>query len=163
SCSRSSPRSTGASRRTSCWRPSASRPTARATTSCASTGRRGTPEATSSRRGGAGCTTASCPARRSRRRPSCRRRSSRRPRGRAGTGTGFDAYALRFADGLGFTAGLEVHPTGERHPLAATQHHHRMEGRDIVRATTLERYLHEKPERPELEATLYPLVPYPGH
>jgi len=83
--------------------------------------------------------------------------------GRVGTGTGFDAYALRFADGLGFTAGLEVHPTGERHPLAATQHHHRMEGRDIVRATTLERYLHEKPERPELEATLYPLVPYPGH
>ena len=83
--------------------------------------------------------------------------------GRVGTGTGFDAYALRFADGLGFTAGLEVRPTGERHPLAATQHHQRMEGRDIVRATTLERYLHEKPERPELEATLYPLVPYPGH
>src|SRR5439155_149246 len=47
--------------------------------------------------------------------------------GRVGTGTGFDAYALRFADGLGFTAGLEVHPTGERHPLAATQHHHRMQ------------------------------------
>ncbi len=83
--------------------------------------------------------------------------------GRVGTGTGFDAYALRFADGLGFSAGLEVRPTGERHPLAATQHHQRMEGRDIVRATTLERYLHEKPERPELEATLYPLVPYPGH
>src|SRR5437899_2614635 len=83
--------------------------------------------------------------------------------GRVGTGTGVDAYALRFADGLCFTAGLEVRPTGERHPLAATQHHQRMEGRDIVRATTLERYLHEKPERPELEATLYPLVPYPGH
>src|SRR5213078_2804845 len=68
--------------------------------------------------------------------------------GRVGTGTGFDAYALRFADGLGFTAGLEVRPTGARHPLAATQHHQRMEGRDIVRATTLERYLHEKPEAP---------------
>src|SRR3989475_446858 len=75
--------------------------------------------------------------------------------GRVGTGTGFDAYALRFADGLGFTAGLEIRPTGERHPLAATQHHQRMEGRDIVRATTLERYLHEKPEPPELEATVH--------
>ncbi len=83
--------------------------------------------------------------------------------GRVGTGIGFDAYPLRFGDALWFGVGVEVRTTGERHPLAATQHHHRMEGRDIVRVAAIEHYLHEEPEPPEMEATLYPLVPYPGH
>jgi MoCo/4Fe-4S cofactor protein with predicted Tat translocation signal len=46
---------------------------------------------------------------------------------------GYDAYAIRPADALWAGVGLEVRRTGERRRLARTQHHHRMEGRDIVR------------------------------
>ena len=60
--------------------------------------------------------------------------------GRVGTGGGFNAYALRTADAPWFGSGLELRKTGERHPLASTQHHHSMEGRELVRVATLEEY-----------------------
>ena len=50
--------------------------------------------------------------------------------GRVGSGVGFNAYALRTSDAPWFTAGLEVAKTGGR-PLATTQLHYNMEGRDL--------------------------------
>ncbi len=50
--------------------------------------------------------------------------------GRVGNGVGVDVYPLRTADAPWFGSGLEVVKTGGHYRLAATQHHHRMEGRD---------------------------------
>ncbi|MDI1249081.1 MAG: TAT-variant-translocated molybdopterin oxidoreductase [Lacunisphaera sp.] len=53
--------------------------------------------------------------------------------GHIGTGTGFNAYAVRTSDGLGFVTGAKLTDTGRRMKLANTQEHWSMEGRDIVR------------------------------
>jgi molybdopterin-containing oxidoreductase family iron-sulfur binding subunit len=53
---------------------------------------------------------------------------------------GFDAYQLRASTAPWFDSGLQVRRTGERYTLACTQMHHAMEGRDPVRAGTLEQY-----------------------
>jgi Fe-S-cluster-containing dehydrogenase component len=88
--------------------------------------------------------------------------------GRVGTGTGFNAYALRCADAPWHDAGLTILKTARRWPLAATHHHHLMEGRHPVRAGTLAEYkadpafaqrLVEEPP----EGSLYPGYPYTGH
>jgi MoCo/4Fe-4S cofactor protein with predicted Tat translocation signal len=47
----------------------------------------------------------------------------RRAAGPAGTGVGFDAYALRHADAPWFDGGLEVSKAGATHALAVTQGH----------------------------------------
>jgi Fe-S-cluster-containing dehydrogenase component len=57
--------------------------------------------------------------------------------GRVGGGHGFDAYALRSADAAWFAPGFTLRKTDRRYNLATTQHHHSMEGRDIVRVATL--------------------------
>jgi molybdopterin-containing oxidoreductase family iron-sulfur binding subunit len=59
--------------------------------------------------------------------------------GRIGNGLGYNAYEIRPAQAAWFTTGT-VEKTGRRHSLAATQDHHSMEGRDIVRVTTLKRF-----------------------
>jgi molybdopterin-containing oxidoreductase family iron-sulfur binding subunit len=59
--------------------------------------------------------------------------------GRIGNGLGYNAYEIRPAQAAWFTTG-EITKTGRRHSLSATQDHHSMEGRDIVRVTTLERF-----------------------
>jgi len=89
--------------------------------------------------------------------------------GRVGTGIGFNAYTLRTSDTLWIGHGLQIRPTGERYPLAATQHHYSMEGRHLVRAGTLQQYL-EQPdfaqhmlEAPQPQETLYPPYPYEGY
>ena len=64
----------------------------------------------------------------------------RRRAGRVGNGVGVDVYGLRTADEPWFGSGLEVVKTGEHHRLAATQHHHRMEGREPIRVADLETY-----------------------
>ena len=82
--------------------------------------------------------------------------------GRVGTGTGFNAYALRTSDSLWFGSGVEIHKTGATHLLASTQKHHSIEGRDIIREGTLEEFL-SNPQfirartesRPGREDTLY--------
>jgi len=61
--------------------------------------------------------------------------------GRTGTGIGFSAYALRTSDAPWTAMGVELRTTGGRYPLASTQHHHSMEGRDLVRVGTLSEYL----------------------
>jgi len=60
--------------------------------------------------------------------------------GRVGDGCGVDAYALASVDSLGSVRGVELVPTGERARLACTQDHHSMEGRDIVRVETFDRF-----------------------
>ncbi len=53
--------------------------------------------------------------------------------GHVGMGAGFNAYAVRTSDGMGFATGATIRVTGERKLLANTQEHWSMEGRDIVR------------------------------
>ena len=65
--------------------------------------------------------------------------------GRAGVsalldGVGFNAYPLRSTEALRFLTGVEVKATGKTYPLAQTQEHRSMEGRDLFREGTLERY-----------------------
>jgi molybdopterin-containing oxidoreductase family iron-sulfur binding subunit len=61
--------------------------------------------------------------------------------GRVGTGVGFDTYRLRTLATSCTGAEVQLRKTGRRHVLATTQHHARMEGRDIVRMAALEEYL----------------------
>ena len=51
---------------------------------------------------------------------------------------GFNAYTLRTSGALWSESGLEIRKIGARYPLAATQLHHNMEGRNLVRAGTLQ-------------------------
>ncbi len=93
----------------------------------------------------------------------------RRRAGRVGDGAGFDAYALRTADGLTFGGGLEIVKTGERYSLACTQGHHLMEGRGMVRAVTKDDFaadphvVHEGHHTPPKTLTLIPDHPYEGY
>ena len=89
--------------------------------------------------------------------------------GQVGTGTGFNAYALRTCRALASDYGVDVRPTGERYVLATTQDQQTMEGRALVRSATLEEFkqkpdfAHERVERPARSMTLYPEHPYPGY
>ncbi len=53
---------------------------------------------------------------------------------------GFDAYPLRTSDSPRFRTGIAVSGTGRTYPLARTQEHKSMEGRDLFREGTRERY-----------------------
>jgi MoCo/4Fe-4S cofactor protein with predicted Tat translocation signal len=55
-------------------------------------------------------------------------------------GVGFDAYPLRTSDSLRVLSGVSLKSTGRTYPLAQTQEHRSMEGRDLVREGTLERF-----------------------
>jgi molybdopterin-containing oxidoreductase family iron-sulfur binding subunit len=57
--------------------------------------------------------------------------------GRVGSGVGFNAYALRSTAAPDIALGLKLTRTGRTYPLACTQHHFTMEGRDLVRELTL--------------------------
>ena len=89
--------------------------------------------------------------------------------GRVGTGTGFNAYALRTSTDPWWAAGAEARRTGERYRLACTQDHWSMEGRPVVRSASLEEYerrpafAKEMGEEPPRELTLYPPYKYEGH
>jgi MoCo/4Fe-4S cofactor protein with predicted Tat translocation signal len=58
--------------------------------------------------------------------------------GRVGTGIGYNAFALLPAQGAWFTQAT-IRLTGETYKLATTQSHYAMEGRDIVRVTTIDK------------------------
>ena len=60
--------------------------------------------------------------------------------GQVGANVGFDAYAIRTSTAPWFDTGLELSKTGQTYPLAFTQEHHVMEGRDLVRQGTIEEY-----------------------
>ena len=57
---------------------------------------------------------------------------------------GFDAYPLRKAASQRLSTGIKITKTGRTYPMAQTQEHRSMEGRDLVREGTVERY-HEDP------------------
>ena len=63
--------------------------------------------------------------------------------GRVGNGVGFDTYPLRTSTSPGFGTAVTVSKRGGTLPLSATQNHGSMEGRPIVRESTLAE-LHEK-------------------
>jgi molybdopterin-containing oxidoreductase family iron-sulfur binding subunit len=89
--------------------------------------------------------------------------------GRVGSGAGFNAYALRTSDALWIGRDAGVRPTGARGRLVSAQNQQTMEGRAIVRSTSLERYLqtpgfaHQMVEAPAKTLTLYPAHEYPGY
>ena len=64
--------------------------------------------------------------------------------GRVGTGTGFNAYALRTSDSPNFAGGASLHLLNQTYPLSCTQNHWSMEGRPIIREANLKDY-REKP------------------
>jgi len=63
---------------------------------------------------------------------------------------GFDAYPLRTAASPRFSTGVTLQVTGRTYPMAQTQEHSKMEGRDLIRAGTLDRYRHD----PEFARTM---------
>jgi len=85
--------------------------------------------------------------------------------GHFGNGAGFDAYRIRPSGSLWWGTGVEVRKTGERRPLACTQLHQNMEGREIVRAATVEGFrhnpgfVHAREKEVPRELTLYPNYP----
>jgi len=87
--------------------------------------------------------------------------------GRVGTGVGFDAGWIRPYAAPWIGTGLEIRKTGNRWPLAATQTHSSMEGRDLVRVATLDEY-QKDPKFAQADAvenplSLYPPVKYEGY
>ncbi len=67
--------------------------------------------------------------------------------GRVGNGLGFDAYALQSRSSPWCAAGATIRPLGRSVVLACTQHHHLMQGRELVRSGTLDQ-LRADPEHP---------------
>jgi molybdopterin-containing oxidoreductase family iron-sulfur binding subunit len=57
--------------------------------------------------------------------------------GRVGSGVGFDAFAVRGSNALGFDRGATLTRGARTYPLSATQEHGSMEGRPLVRESTL--------------------------
>ncbi len=80
--------------------------------------------------------------------------------GRVGTGVGFDAGWIRPLSTQWFGPGLTLSKTGKRWALAATEHHDSMEGRDLVRAATLEEY-RKNPAFAQADVEKNPLSLYP--
>jgi molybdopterin-containing oxidoreductase family iron-sulfur binding subunit len=94
--------------------------------------------------------------------------------GRVGNGVGTNVYPLRTSDAMWFAEVTSIRKTGRTHVLATTQHHFRMEGRDLVRAGTLAEY-EKSPEHPAFmevhghggrsdhQGTLYPEPNFEGN
>ena len=57
--------------------------------------------------------------------------------GRIGSQVGFDTFKVRASTALGFDSGVRLTKLGGKHPLSATQDHGSMEGRPIVRESTV--------------------------
>jgi len=61
----------------------------------------------------------------------------RRRAGRIGSEVGFDTFKIRASKALGFDGGGKLTRLGRRYPLSATQEHGSMEGRPLVRESTV--------------------------
>ena len=57
--------------------------------------------------------------------------------GRIGSGVGFDAFKVRSSKAPGFDSGVTLTKLARTYPLSATQEHGSMEGRPVVRESTL--------------------------
>ena len=93
--------------------------------------------------------------------------------GKVANGVGQNVYPLALLQNgnIQFDAGgFKMTKTGETHKFALTQTHHSMEGRAIVRETTLDKYRKDPGSGNEMHAkfekehqTLYPEYPFVGH
>ncbi len=89
--------------------------------------------------------------------------------GRVGNQTGFNAYILRTSDTFWRASGFEMRKTGDSYPLACTQFHSLMEGRQLLRAGTLGEYrknpnfIREIGEETTPVPSLYPTFKYEGY
>ncbi|WP_338664882.1 4Fe-4S dicluster domain-containing protein [Pararoseomonas sp. SCSIO 73927] len=82
----------------------------------------------------------------------------RRAGGPVGEGRGFDAYALRPADGAWTAPGLSMRPTGRRADVVTTDSHHRVDPSEAVRTVAPGGTL----PQPGRDASLHPDWPYPA-
>jgi MoCo/4Fe-4S cofactor protein with predicted Tat translocation signal len=82
--------------------------------------------------------------------------------GRAGNNTGFNVNALRTFDAQDILQGVELNKTGETYPLACTQDHWSLEGRNLVRVATRTEYEAQPnfAQRIEEESARKPLTMY---
>ncbi len=80
--------------------------------------------------------------------------------GRVGERRGFNAYALRTSGAPAFAPGVGVRKLGRNDPLACTQLHYAMEGRDLIRTRPVAEPVKSSPK--DDHASLYPPFPYPG-
>jgi molybdopterin-containing oxidoreductase family iron-sulfur binding subunit len=87
--------------------------------------------------------------------------------GSVGAGVGFNAYAIRASDAPWFGQGLTIRKIGQRQPVATTQLHYTMQGRDLARSATLDEFRRRpnfaREEDPPPNKSLYPDWPYNGH
>ena len=88
--------------------------------------------------------------------------------GRVGNGAGVNAYTLRSSDALWLAPAVAIHPDRRKYPLARTQHHQTMEGRDLVRVGTLDEFqknptfAHNDIDQPSLYPTVSNMTATPG-
>ncbi len=68
--------------------------------------------------------------------------------GRIGSGVGFDAFTVRRSHAPGFDSGVTLTKLARTYALAATQNHGSMEGRPLVRESTLTELRSEAASRP---------------
>ena len=95
----------------------------------------------------------------------------RKKAGYTGSNKGFNAYAVRTSNALwsANAPASAIKKTGEDYPLACTQYHFNMEGRQILATGTLAEYkknpafAHEHAEEPPKELSLYKEFAYPGY
>ncbi len=66
--------------------------------------------------------------------------------GRIGSGVGFDTFTVRASRAPGFDSGATLSKRGGTYPLSATQNHGSMEGRPLVRESTLAELRSKAPE-----------------
>jgi molybdopterin-containing oxidoreductase family iron-sulfur binding subunit len=89
--------------------------------------------------------------------------------GRAGNGNGFDVNVLRTLAAPDILSGVELTKTGDTYPLASTQDHWSLEGRNIVRIGTKAefeadpRFAQKQEHIPLTGVTMYPEYRYEGY
>jgi molybdopterin-containing oxidoreductase family iron-sulfur binding subunit len=66
--------------------------------------------------------------------------------GRIGSGVGFDTFTVRTSQAPGFASGVTLTRLGSKYPLSATQDHGSMEGRPLVRESTVAELRSEQKE-----------------
>ena len=92
--------------------------------------------------------------------------------GRIGNGVGVDVYPLRTSGAMWFAEATALRKTGATYPLATTQHHHLMEGRDhrphrhargiACRSRTTPAFMHAG-HGSTPETSMYPARKYDGY
>jgi molybdopterin-containing oxidoreductase family iron-sulfur binding subunit len=89
--------------------------------------------------------------------------------GFTGSNKGFNAYAVRTSNALWVASDGKITPTGDDYPLACTQYHFNMEGRQILSTGTLAEYqknpafAHGGAEAPAKDDSLYKEFEYKGY